>query len=269
MALFHREVKPGIFHIGDGRDNFCTLVVGSKGALLFDTMMGFEDLRGYVAALTPFAPVVVNSHCHFDHMGGNYQFDEVWLGEADFPLLGLGLERIPVLTETLRADLTAMLPSYDAERHRPLKGGEVWDLGGKTVEVIPLPGHTPGSVGLLCRENRLLLAGDALSPQYCIFFRESLPLAVSKRTLDFARTLDIEGFLSAHFDLLFPADYIARFRAALDLPGTKRGMQYTYEILPDEHGRFFVLELQDPATGQLIGAAVKEADAPAPERKKR
>lgn len=263
MSLTHQELLPGVFHICDGRDNYCTLLAGERGAILFDTMMGFDDLRGYVRELTPFDPVVINSHCHFDHMGGNYQFDRVYMSRDDLFLMELGCQRIPTLTETLHADLTPMLPSYtDLDRLAFVGEGEVFDLGGMTVEVVALPGHTPGCIGLLCRELRLLLAGDALSPQYCIFFRESLPLADSVKTLDKIMGLPMDHFLSSHFSFLFPAKYVQLFRACLDLPGKKRGMYYGYPILPEEHGRFFVHTLNDPEIGQLIGAAVKEEDAP-------
>lgn len=263
MSLFHKEIRGGLYHIGDGRGNFCTLIVGETGAVLYDTMMGFDDLKGYVAGLTQFEPMVINSHCHFDHIGGNYQFDHVYMSEADFPLMELGYSRIPTLTGTLNADLSAMECCYtDRDRISPIEPETVIDLGGRTVEVISLPGHTPGCIGLLCVEERLLLAGDALSPQYCIFFQESLPLEVSKQTIHGLWDLPFDHFLSSHFDLVFDKEIIHKFEACFDLVGKKRGMNYVYQILPEEHGRFFVLSIQDPEIGELIGIAVKESDAP-------
>ena len=263
MSLTHQELLPGVFHIGDGRGNFCTLLKGETGAILFDTMLGFDDLRGCVAALTDFEPMVINSHCHFDHAGGNHQFSRVWMSEAELPLLELAHSRIPTLTRTLNADLSSMECCYtDRTRISVIEPGSSIELGGMTVKVIALPGHTPGSIGLLVEEHRLLLAGDALSPQYCIFFRESLPLAQSKETLDMILTLPIDHFLSAHFDFLFPAKYVQIFRDCLELPGKKRGMDYDYPILPEEKGKFFVLNFMDREINQLIGAAVKEEDAP-------
>ena len=269
MSLQSKEIMTGVWHIGDGRGNFCTLIVGETGAILFDTMMGFDDLKGYVAGLTPFAPMVINSHCHFDHIGGNRQFDRVYMSEAEFPLLELGASRIPTLTQTLNADLSAMECCYtDLERIRPIEPGTVLDLGGRTVEVIPMPGHTPGSIGLLCREDRLLLAGDTLSPQCCVFFRESLPLADCAATVKGLDKLEFDHFLSSHFDCLFPREILGKFAACFDLPGKKRGMDYGYPVLPEEHGKFFVLEIHDPEIGQLIGLAVKDEDAPAPAQKR-
>lgn len=262
MSLFHKEVRDGIYHIGDGRGNFCTLIVGETGAILFDTMLGFDDLKGYVAGLTDFEPMVINSHCHFDHMGGNWQFDRVYMNESDFPLMELGYSRIPTLTKTLEADLSRMECCYtDWDKVSNIEPETVIDLGGRTVKVIALPGHTPGCIGLLCQEKRLLLAGDALSPQYCIFFQESLPLDVSRQTIHSLWELPFDHFLSSHFDIVFHKDIIHKFEACFDLIGTKRGMDYVYQILPEERGRFFVLNIKDPEINTLIGVAVKNSEA--------
>lgn len=47
---------------------------------------------------------------------------------------------------------------------------EVFDLGQLECFVIPLPGHTKGSIGILIPDLRLLLSGDALTPIMCLFF---------------------------------------------------------------------------------------------------
>lgn len=263
MSLTHTEVRPGLFHIGDGRGNFCTLIVGDTGAILFDTMLGFDDLKGYVAGLTGFEPMVINSHCHFDHAGGNHQFDRVYMSEEEFPLLDLAHSRIPTLTQTLETDLSAMECCYtDRDRISAIEPETVIDLGGKTVKVIALQGHTPGSIGLLCQEERILLAGDALSPQYCIFFQESLPLEVSKQTIHSLWEQPFDHFLSSHFEILFEKKIMEKFEASFDLIGKKRGMDYIYRILPEERGQFFVLTIDDPEIHTLIGVAVKNSDAP-------
>ena len=89
--MFHNEVRQGLYHTGDGTGNFCTLIEGNTGAILFDTLFGFEDLKSYLSRLTRFEPIVINSHCHFDHPGGNYQFDRVYMCEHEFSSPELGL----------------------------------------------------------------------------------------------------------------------------------------------------------------------------------
>lgn len=253
MAYTHKKISEGVYHIGDGRGNFCTLLSGETGAVLYDTMMGLEDLKGYVAKLTTFEPMIINSHCHFDHAGGNYQFEKVYMSEREIPLLDAGLNYLPILEKTQGLSLDFMRGSFtDKGRVMPIHPKTVIDLGGLTVEVIALPGHTPGCLGLLCRERRLLLAGDAVSPQACLFFPES-SLEDYVRTLDRLRDQPFDTFLLSHFDVPFQKPILQKFIACIDLVGKKRSWEYTFSPIPSLHGRLYVLELRDENTGELIG----------------
>ena len=262
MEFSCQEIMPGVRQIGDGQGNFCTLLTGSHSAVLFDTMTGLGDLRGFISDLCPAEPVVIVSHGHFDHVGGARQFDTVYMSEADLPLLDVGRSQIPILERTLGRELSEMADSFCPQRYRPLCPGTVLDLGGMTVEAVDLSGHTAGSIGLLCRELRLLLAGDALSPQMCILFPESLPLEHYARQLDRAMELPFDHFLSAHFDFRFPKSVIENFRRCIPLVGRKRGMEYEFGPLPHIKGSLYVGELQNRETGQLICLIVKPDTPP-------
>lgn len=252
MDFSWKEVAPGVRHIGDHQGNFCTLLTGSRGAVLFDTMVGLGDLKGFVGTLCPMEPTVIVSHGHFDHVGGARQFPRVLIHPVDLPLLEVGRGQIPVLEQTLGRDLSGMEESFRPERYQPIRPGQVLELGGMTVEVVGLSGHTPGSIGLLCRELRLLLAGDAISPQACILFPESLPLEHYAAMLERAETLPFDQFLSAHFDLVFPKRMIQNFSRCVSLVGKKRGIEYAFGPLPYIKGRAYVGEVRNPETGQPV-----------------
>lgn len=260
MACFHTEIAPGVYHIGDGRGNFCTLLAGKSGAVLYDTMMGLDDLRSYAAGLTPFAPTVINSHCHFDHVGGNFQFGRVYMSKADFPLLDVGLGHIPVLEQTMGLSLAHLQDSFgNRTRVCAIAPGTVLALGGLTAEVLALPGHTPGSIGLLCRERRLLLAGDAVSPQACLFFPES-SLADYARTLERLEDAPFDHMLLSHFGRPFPRAMLDKFRACVGLVGKARSREYVFPAIPSLRGRMYVLDLMDQETRELIGIFTRESD---------
>lgn len=100
---------------------------------------------------------IVNTHNHGDHSHGNGRLRaatgcEVWIGEADAD----GLDR------AAEFDGEAILPDRPERR---LVAGEELDLAGRIWEVVPLPGHSPGSIGLWDRETRVLICGDALQGQ--------------------------------------------------------------------------------------------------------
>lgn len=256
------EAAPGVRHIGDGLGNFCTLLTGTRRAVLFDTMMGLGDLRGFVESLCPLPLTVICSHGHFDHVGGSRQFGAVGLHPADLPLLALGPGQIPVLERTLERPLDGMEDSFRPERFRPVLPGRVLDLGGMTAEVVDLSGHTPGSIGLLCRERRLLLVGDGLSPQMCLLFPESLPLDHYARLLDRAEGLSFDRFLAAHFSAPFSKDSLDRFRDCIPLVGKGHGMDYVFGPLPYIRGQVYVSRTREPETGQLICLIVKPGTPP-------
>ena len=60
------------------------LIVGQKRALLFDTGMGISDIKKVTVELTKLPIIVLNSHTHDDHVGGDWEFDTVYGMDTDF-----------------------------------------------------------------------------------------------------------------------------------------------------------------------------------------
>lgn len=58
----------------------------------------------------------------------------------------------------------------------PIQDGEEINLGGLTLQIILLPGHTKGSTCLLLKEQRVLFTGDAINRQLWVQLEESLPM---------------------------------------------------------------------------------------------
>ena len=81
------KVLEHVYVLKDRAGCCANLVVGEKKALLFDTGSGVDDMNEAVRNITELPLVVVNSHGHFDHIGGNNQFDEVYLSESDFTII--------------------------------------------------------------------------------------------------------------------------------------------------------------------------------------
>lgn len=66
--------------------------------------------------------------------------------------------------------------------------GDVIDLGGLKLEVYDLPGHTPGGIALLNRQDRILFVGDSIIEQTWMQLEESLSMEDIWRTLRSARS---------------------------------------------------------------------------------
>jgi len=153
-----------------------------------------------------FAPsdleVAVCSHSHHDHAGSNVQLRDatgcaIWIGRRDGPAL-------------LRGDRFGddVIPPHEADRL--LDGGETITLAGRTYEVVDLPGHSPGSIGLYDRERHVFFTGDALQARGTT--TQGVPGAADRpsyrRSIAATRALTIEHLFPAHPYLPFPSSHV-------------------------------------------------------------
>jgi glyoxylase-like metal-dependent hydrolase (beta-lactamase superfamily II) len=135
--------------------------------------MGISDIKKVTAELTKLPIVVLNSHTHDDHVGGNWEFDTVYGMDTDFTRKNARGSREDAQAEITPDQICGTLPKqFDAKAYstRPWKitenvhDGERVDLGGRTIEVMATPGHTPDAISLIDRANGLLFTGDTYYP---------------------------------------------------------------------------------------------------------
>lgn len=167
-----REVETGVFLIGEPlhEENVKSyLVAGTERAVLIDTGMGIGDIKAVAEALTSLPIDVVNSHAHWDHVGGNWRFQRIACHRAEADDLTRGID--PARLQWFLADehMRGPFPPGFAregfvippsQATTILDGGETIDLGGRTLEVIHLPGHSPGGIALLDRAAGALFSTD-------------------------------------------------------------------------------------------------------------
>lgn len=254
-----------LFQLQNTVGNCASLVVGRERALLFDTMSGLGDLRSQVEQITSLPLTVVNSHGHFDHVGGNVQFDQVYLSRVDWPLMELNDYYLSEVQRNMGRDLSTARSSFRRKDNlTDLTEGMVFDLGGVTLEAVSLPGHTAGSMGLLLREDRILLVGDAISPEMCLFFPESLEPEDLIATIEKVMSMDIVGFVQGHFTRLFPAKVLPKLLECAKLPQSGKGMAYVNSLVRVGKGRVHILSIRDEDVGGIICIITKEPNYVAP-----
>ncbi len=154
--LFIEEVLPGIYLMDEAHEATGYLVIGNERACVIDTMNGYNDLYQAVRELTDKPLTVVNTHGHPDHIFGNVFFQETYLHPADRELAQMFVED-QEYQKMLKERGKSFPPFMD------ILPGDVIDLGGRTLEVFGLPGHTPGGILLLLREDRVLFTGDSIN----------------------------------------------------------------------------------------------------------
>lgn len=148
------------------------LVLGERRALLIDAGVGVAPIAPVVRRITASPVISLLSHSHYDHIGGAHEFADRrahrleaailadptpqatqwqgWFGEASFERLPAGgfdpasyrIEPAPVSTL--------------------VEDGELVDLGGRTIEILHAPGHSPGLVCAIDRSCGALFTSDAL-----------------------------------------------------------------------------------------------------------
>jgi len=179
---------PGVFAIYEphqAEEVISYLIVGEHGALLFDTGMGISDIQKVTAELTKRPIIVLNSHTHNDHVGGNWQFNTIYGLDTDFTRKNARGSREDAQAEITPDQICGALPQgFNAKAYstRPWKittythDGDRIDLGGRTLEVIATPGHTPDAISLIDRGNGLLFTGDTYYPAPIWLFRPETDL---------------------------------------------------------------------------------------------
>lgn len=169
------RITPDIFVIHEPRHyegTTLTLIIGTQVAVLVDTGCGIGNLRSLVERLTDKPVLVVNTHTHLDHLGANYQFDNVAMfdhsvthqiaehgvssAEYQFEILSDGLVTGP-LPESFDAHSAALQPFTVT---RWLQDGDQIDIGGSQLEVLFTPGEAVDNVCLLDRSRRILCSSD-------------------------------------------------------------------------------------------------------------
>jgi glyoxylase-like metal-dependent hydrolase (beta-lactamase superfamily II) len=198
-----------IYEPHQSEETISYLIVGRTRALLFDTGMGIDDLKGVTAQLTRLPVAVLNSHTHNDHVGDNWQFDTVYSMDTDFSRKNAQGSRMAAQSEIAPGQICGNLPAgFDAKTYatRPWKiaayvhDGEWIDLGGRRVQVIATPGHTPDAISLFEPGDGLLFTGDTFYPGTIWIYRPETDLGAYDRSVRRLAALapQVKQVLGAH-----------------------------------------------------------------------
>ena len=189
---------------------FLYLIFGRERALLLDTGAGAVDLATPIDTLTrnwlkrtgrpAIELVVAHSHAHGDHVAADSQF----VGEPR--------------TRVVARD-TASVRWFFGVKYWPEDIGHI-DLGGRVLDVIPIPGHQPASIAIYDRRTGVMLTGDTFYPGR-LYVRD---------TLEYSRSIDrLTAFVNEHVVVHFLGAHVENRR--------EPGRDYPEGTVdqPDEH----------------------------------
>ncbi len=241
------QIRHNFWAITNRFTNIMYLLVGEDRALLIDTGYGEGNIRAFIETITQKSLVVVNTHGHFDHTGGNGWWPEVYMAEGSFA--DCRHTFLPIHDEWFHKQ------PYPDYRVHFLHDGDILDIGGQQIEILSIPAHHGGSIALLDKKNHVLFTGDELESGQVLLLTECKApyfLEVVKSHLDNmkklkARRAEFDFLCPAHNGLmLWPDAYIEDF-ISLD----NELLAGTATVMPDTAGFGFP---PDPvASGSVFG----------------
>lgn len=237
---------PGVFAIYEPHQSeevISYLIVGEKRALLFDTGMGIGDIKTVTSELSRLPIAVLNSHTHNDHVGGNWEFSNVYGMDTEFTRKNSLGSREDAQAEITPDQICGTLPAgFDSQAYATrawkitafTRDGDKFDLGGRTIEVLATPGHTPDAIALIDRANGLLFTGDTYYPAPIWLFRPETDLAAYAASIRRLASLEpqVRLVLGAHNIPVAPPSVLGRLVTAFDKVQAGR-----VPAVPDSRGK--------------------------------
>lgn len=155
------------------------LLEGNEKALLIDSGMMVHNAKEIAGTLTSLPIFLLNTHGDIDHVGSNEEFESFYMNDAEASNYYKVQKKKGVII--------------------PLENVDILDLGDRKLEIITLPGHTPGSIGVLDASRGWLFSGDPVQDGSIFMF------GVEREMHAYIRSLEkLEGYMD-RFDLVFPS----------------------------------------------------------------
>ena len=211
-------------------DVYMYLITGEEKALLIDTGYSSTDVLQYVRQVSDLPLIVVNSHGHMDHIGGNHCFDEVYISDKDRKLAQRqsdkeNLEKIMEHILEVRQPLKQILKEekYQREFEQCISGQNAtyldlpedrrFHLGNRDVFFFETPGHTKGSICLFDETTGSLFCADTVCDKGVLLgFDESTGVREYRESLyrirEFCKENEVRNIYPSHHASPIPADLI-------------------------------------------------------------
>lgn len=210
------------------------LLNGRDYSLLIDTGLGIKNIHDEVIKLTKKPVIAVATHVHWDHIGGHAYFPDFYVHEeevnwltGDFPLTmeqikGYVVERCE-LPEDFNIDEYVF---FQGDATRVLQDNDVIDIGGRLIEVLHTPGHSPGHMCFYERDRGLLFTGDlAYKDTLFAYYPSTDPIAYLK-SIERVAALPIKAVFPAHHSLDMKPEILGRMCRAFREIESKGKLQH-------------------------------------------
>ena len=171
------------------------LIEGIDDALVIDTCFG-GDLAELCRLYTSHPIQLLLTHSDHDHVGCVDQFDYYMMHPSEFDRWA-----------NLGGNLKKAIPAWEGENFNLTAN---YQITGYSLDVVHLPGHTPGSIGLIERQRRFLIAGDVIQNSHIYMFGPGRNLAAYRASLLKLMGMEdaIDRIYSSHGDMVVRSEFI-------------------------------------------------------------
>jgi glyoxylase-like metal-dependent hydrolase (beta-lactamase superfamily II) len=196
----HRFFRANLYH-----------VVGRDADIVIDFGTGLRSLRRFLAPDSSKPVIAVATHVHVDHVGSFHEFEHR-LGHSAEADAFATMADASTLADFFRKHPDAVAspphPGWESEDYRiapaplteVLAEGDRIDLGDVRYSVLHLPGHSPGSIGLLEERSGILFSGDAIYDGTLVDDLPGCDRDEYRRTMERLRELDVSIAFGGHGD---------------------------------------------------------------------
>ena len=162
------------------------------------------------------------THIHWDHVGGHKYYPDFCAHEAELDWLD---GAFPLSRETIREmvlDRCDPPEDFRVEDYemfqgvptRVLRDGDILDLGGRRLEVLHTPGHSPGHMCFWEAERGYLFTGDLVYKDVLFAYYPSTDPEAYLQSLERVASLPVRRVFPAHHDLEIHPEILIRMRDA-------------------------------------------------------
>ncbi|PDS35058.1 MBL fold metallo-hydrolase [Rhizobium anhuiense] len=194
----HRFFRANLFH-----------VIGKDADLIIDFGMGLAPLRPFLNIDIGKPVIALATHVHADHIGSFHEFEHR-LGHAAEADGFAGMEDVVTLAHLFRELPQGVEqkpePSFDQDDYAiheaplttVLAENDTVDIGVSLYKVLHLPGHSPGSIGLLDETSGIFFSGDAIYDGTLVDDLPGCDKSAYRTTMRRLRDLDVSVAYGGH-----------------------------------------------------------------------
>lgn len=198
------------------------LLNGTERSLLVDTGLGICNIYDEVIKLTDKPVTTVATHIHWDHIGGHKFFPDFYAHEDELNWLNgefpLTLEQI----KDMVVDRCDLPEGYNVDNYKffqgtptmVLKDNDIIDIGGRSIQVLHTPGHSPGHICFFEKERGYLFTGDLVYKDTLFAYYPSTDPKAYLKSIERVATLPVKKVFPAHHSLDIHPEILIRMRDA-------------------------------------------------------